>query len=748
MTDDELATALAHLVKVSEGYRDQMSVQRQMAMDYYNGVMTDLVPRPNWSKAVSKDVHTAISKALPSVMRTFFSSEVLAEYLPAGQDDEEKSQQVTDYINVVVIPEAGVEVAVQDVCEDAMLLRNGVLKAWFDKRRKVAVSEHTGLDEMALAALVESDDIEVLEQTQVPSDLGPTWSVKIKRTTDDGRIRAAAVPLEEFLIHPDATCIEDSLLTGQWRKVPRSDLIAMGYDRDAVEALPVGGNSRVVDGEALSRRRDEAPINDDRGETKSNELLDYYELFARLDYDDDGIAEMRRVCMAGGLGVENILENEYADEDDVPYYDIVSKRRPHQWEGHSLADEVIEIQRIKTALLRSVLDNIYWQNALQPVVNAEEILNPDAVMQPEFGRPIMMKGARPVSEVLQWRQVPFVGEKAMEMLAYWDTQVKDRTGITDASAGLAPDALQNVTAKATAMIEQSGVNHVEMMTRTLARSLKRFFKGLLKLVIKHQDKVRTVRLRNDWVDIDPRQWNAGMDVVINTGLGAGTRERDMMMMQVVLAVHEKIIAGMGPDNPLVSLDNIYHAVEKLIMAAGLKGVNSFITKPAPEEAQAYMEKIRNRPDPEMVKAQAAMALEKQKTEAQIMREKAQMEADQVIKKQETDDTFAIENLKAQNTLMIEREKIAMEREKMQTEHGLRKEEMGVKGEHEMFRAKLQGERVEGKGVTASKEHTDKIDKLADMLATFLKAQTARKRLIKNPETGDIEGVEPVYDEAA
>ncbi|WP_422653421.1 portal protein [Ensifer sp.] len=117
----------------------------------------------------------------------------------------------------------------------------------------------------------------------------------------------------------------------------------------------------------------------------------------------------------------------------------------------------------------------------------------------------------------------------------------DRTGISDASSGMAPDALQNMTAKATALVEQAGIGQTELMVRTFAQGLRRVFKGLLGLTIKHQDRPRAVRLRGKWVTFDPRNWNAGMDATVNTGLGAGTRERDMLMIQMIQQLQEKLL---------------------------------------------------------------------------------------------------------------------------------------------------------------------------------------------------------------
>ena len=159
--------------------------------------------------------------------------------------------------------------------------------------------------------------------------------------------------------------------------------------------------------------------------------------------------------------------------------------------------------------------------------------------------------------------VPMIADKSFAMMEYMDQEAPERTGVTDASSGLAPDALQNMTAKASAMIEQAGIGQTELMVRTVAEGLRRFFRGLLRLSIRHQDVAKTLRLRGEWVQMDPRVWNAEMDCRVNTGLGAGTRERDMMMMQQVLMMQEKILAAFGPDNPFVKPENLHNSLEKL-----------------------------------------------------------------------------------------------------------------------------------------------------------------------------------------
>src|SRR5690606_8495200 len=208
------------------------------------------------------------------------------------------------------------------------------------------------------------------------------------------------------------------------------------------------------------------------------------------------------------------------------------------------------------------MDNLYWQNNQQPIQQEGAIVNPEAVMNPQFGKPIRVNQGVDVRTALGFNQVPMVADKSFAMIEFWKNELTDRTGISDASSGMAPDALQNMTAKASAMVEQAGIGQTEMMVRCIATSLKPAFKGLLKLIIQHQDKPRTVRLRDKWVTFDPRSWTADMDATVNTGLGAGTRERDMMAMMQVIGLQKDILSSMGPvvGMQYVTPENLYNAI--------------------------------------------------------------------------------------------------------------------------------------------------------------------------------------------
>lgn len=671
MTDEDLTSLVKNLVKDCEAYRDVRSVDRVRATEYYDGVMKDVPADEGRSRVVSRDVRSAVKKVKPSIVRTILGNDEVVEYLPMGQGDEEAADQASDYINYVVLPESDGRQAIEDAVDDALRLRNGILKWHWDKKTTTSVSMHTGLGEAEFQQLVQGDDVEVLEHSpgeeQIETPEGPqtvpTHDVKIKRREERGCIKLSAVQPENFLIHPDAVDMDESPIVGENTRIRRSDLVAMGYERKLVDSMPMVGTDLDQDNEEDARRPD--VTNRDETEARAMQEVEYYDLLVRVDYDNDGIAELRRIVYAGNLDQKYLLENE--QWDDVYYGDLACERRPHQWEGTSIFDDVAEIQKIKTVLLRQTLDNLYWQNNPQPVVQEGAIVNPEALLNPQFGLPIRVKNGTDTRTAVTYSPVPFVASESFAMLSYLDEEATGRTGISDASSGMAPDALQNMTAKASAMIEQSGIGQTEMMVRTIAHGLKRVFKGLLRLVKQHQDKPRTVRLRDEWVTFDPKSWNSDMDATVNTGLGAGTRERDMMMMTLVIGLQEKLLAALGPDNDFVTPDNLHNALSKQVEAAGLKTPALYFTKPDPEVVKKKLQDAKNAPTPEQQKAQAQMEIEKAKGEIQVAladkkmqadasKEQAQLEADLITK----DKELAVQMQLKQMEIEWEREKFAME----------------------------------------------------------------------------------------
>lgn len=810
--DDKFAHDVDDLVSAARLYRDQLSSDRIRAMRYENGDMEkDMPSKQGWSAVVSRDVSATVKKVFPSLVRTILGNEIVAEYTAQNEDDQEGSEQVTDFINLVVYPESNGRKGISDAMHDACLLRNGILYAGVEDKIVVTGSTHRGLDEFALAELLKDDDTEVIEgrayeappeeidaaqpspggetaspgpvegplspdQAPTPEIMAPQpgmpapgmpeqmapeepamlYDVKIKRTVKKAKPVLLGVPPEEFLIHPDATDAQvDSPITGREMRMSRSDLIAMGYDKELVMALPAESYDPNINGEKLTRRK--TPWLQSSPDQKEIEMVLYYDLYVRLDYDDDGIAELRHVCAAGDLTAQHILVNDYADFGR--YFDVVIERRPHQWEGVSIADDVIEIQKVKTALLRYAMDNTYNVVSPQKAVNIKALANPnnlDAIMNPEPGRPIFMSNTDPrfkASDAISYDVQPYVADKAMIAVQYWDKQIVDRTGIDDSSAGLPPDALQNVTAKASAMIEQKGIAQTELMVSNIAACLEPVFAALLKLTIQCNDKARTVRLRDKFIQIDPRSWDADMDVNINTGLGAGTRERDMMVMQMITGMQDRLFTAMGGLSPILKADNIYNAVESAVHATGIRSVSKYFTKPDPTEVAAAEKAAAEKPSPEMEKVKAQILLLGEQSKANAAKEQAQAQADLIVTQAKAQSDIMIKEAEKTKNDALEFRNQMLERYKIDQANKLGRQQ--IASNERIARHKIRSE-VEkahagelSKSVLGIKEAKEKPAKdagpqFAEIIAALtdgIKKLNMPKKFRRHAETGEIEGFE-------
>ncbi|MGO4839520.1 phage portal protein, partial [Rhizobiaceae sp. 2RAB30] len=140
-------------------------------------------------------------------------------------------------------------------------------------------------------------------------------------------------------------------------------------------------------------------------------------------------------------------------------------------------------------------------------------------------------------------QTPFVAGESYQMLEYQDMVAEKRTGVSRQSMALDPEALSNQTATGQMLAQSASYSKIELYARNIAEiGLKRLFRCVLKLLVRYQDRPKMIRLRNTWVQMDPRAWNANMDATVSVGLGSGSRERDMMLLQQIAGKQEQIIA--------------------------------------------------------------------------------------------------------------------------------------------------------------------------------------------------------------
>jgi hypothetical protein len=662
MGDDELQGIVGKEIEDAIDYSDNwVSPYRATATEYYRGdPFGD--EEEGRSQVVSMDVRDTVQAIMPSLMRIFHSTDRTVEYAPQGPEDVAAAKQATEYANYIINRDNNGFLHMHAAFKDALIRKVGVLKCYWDDQTKFETHDLTGLDDNALAALMSDPaaeiDIVASEPFGEPSmdpmtgEMLPApmiHAVRVTYTHPDGRVKLEAVPPEEFLISREAKSLEDADYVAHRRILTVSELVAMGYDYDEVVQMSSAHEDMATNIERTTRNRALNNEMNERHDPAMKKVL-YVENYIKVDYDQDGIAELRKICTAGDGN--KILMNEPCAI--VPFATFCPDPEAHDFYGMSTADAVMDIQRIKSSIMRNTLDSLAM--SIHPrVAIVEGMVNIEDVMNNEVGAIIRQRAAGQVQPM----SMPFVGQQAFPVLQYMDEIKEARTGISKASAGLDAGALQSSTASAVQATVSAAQQHIELIARIFAETgMKQLYKIVLHLITTHQDRPRMVRLSNEFVPIDPRVWNADMDVSINVALGRGTDTERMMMLRQIAEMQKEAMSTMGPINPLTDMAKLSNTLKAMTELAGFKDVSQFWSDPAQFQPPQQEEKPDINEQLIAVQIQQIQAdIQKKAAELRLEREKMIMEDDR--KRDELDAELFVkaEEMKAKYGTQLNVEKI-------------------------------------------------------------------------------------------
>ena len=612
----------------AEDYINQIGKDRAESTDYYLGNEPENVSDLQ-SNFVSTDVRDSVLFMLPSIMRTFFGTKKVVEFVPNGPEDIAVAEQQTDYINYIVQQKNSGFKVFYDAFKDALVRKSGFVKAFWDETMTATTHEYTDLDPASYQALILDPDVEIVKESikmeamtmmnpetgaEIVQESPASYDLTIRRVKRKDQVCIEAVPPEEVLISRNARSFAESPYVAHRMVKTVSDLVAMGYDRDEIEEYAGSGSS--FDADTYTEREAREPIGSNMypggaDSEHSKEVL-YVEHYCFYDLDDDGIDERVRVCTVGNGA--NIVNCEAWD--DLPIAMFCPDPEPHTAIGSCPADYVKPIQAAKSQIMRDTLDSLGHSifprmGVVEGQVNIDDVLNTD------IGQPIRMRAPG----MVQPFSVPFVGKEAFPVLGYLDESKENRTGVSKASAGLNADALQSSTKSAVAATMSGAQGRIELICRHFAEGgMQQLFKLVNGLVIKHQDAQAMYRLNNQFVTVDPRYWDADKDMVVNVAISKSSDEEKSALLAQMAGKQEQILQIMGVNNPLVSLQQYSNTLTKIIEMAGFKDAQAFINTQVPPMP----------PQPEQQQPDAAEML------AQAEMQKAQVQAQKAMIDAETD----------------------------------------------------------------------------------------------------------------
>ena len=678
LSDTELRAILAaeKADALASVQSSKLSKERSDAMDYYNGdVSADIPNQVGRSSAVSTDVSDTIEGMMPSLMEIFAGGDEVVKFSPIGAEDEDAAEQETDYVNHVFMQQNPGFVVLYSFIKDALLSKVGIVKVWSEEDEREEKQTYYDQPEDALGIIAQNPSLEVIEHTE-HDGLHDITVVSRKKYKCH---KVMPVPPEEFGIARRAKNIQDSGYCFHETVTTVGDLIEDGYDADQIKALPTeAGNTNT---EQTARDTvDEASSSE--GDSSLNETMrpvDVTEHYIRIDLKRNGKAGLYRIKTGGSQGDVLLRDGkpDITEVDYVPFAAMTPIIVTHRFFGKSIADLIMDIQRIKTALMRGMLDNLYLHNNPRVEVAQSHITDQtlDDLLVSRPGGIVRTKMPGGVA----WQVVPDITASIYPALEYFDATREWRTGVTRQGQGIDAQALQNQSATAVNQAFTAAQARIKLIARIFAETgIKDLFTLLHGEIRRHGDKDQTVRLRNTWVTVDPTQWKDRKDLTIDVGLGTGGKQQQLGNIMALIGLQKEAVAA-GKTN-IVTDQNLYNAAKEITKIIGKKDVETFFSNPSevdPKTGQLKHPPAPPQPDPAMMKVQADMQM--QQAEMQMKGQEIQAKAQ--IDQQSDQRKAEIERIQAEADIATQDRK--MQAEMAMAERKAQLEERLAMMEHEM-----------------------------------------------------------------
>jgi len=593
-----------------------------------------------WSSIVTSEVQDTVEWILPDLIDMFLSSDDAVIFEPTQAADSKGAEQATDAANYVFYKQNNGFLTLYTAFKDALMFKNCAVhwrKETLRTNRKERVNSATAemiafLQKERGAKIVAAE--EMAPQPLIDPLTGQPALDEFGQPIMQTLINAlVSVPTERRVIKIDAFEPDNLLIQRDWTspmladcpyvarnlEVTLSDLKQMGFE---VEAEELAASTQPGVGESIEQRRSRRgltneindPINeasvDDESLTRGYLRIEW----VLVDFDDDGIAERREIYRLN----DKILSNEECDE--VP----VSTGSPllvqHRWDGMSVAEIMSDLQMLKTELTRGVVNNAYASNNPRKMVLTDKNGAPQADVDDLLdGRPgghIRIKSLNAVT----MEPTSFTGNQMFPLLEYVDQMGEKRIGVSKQQQGLDPNALRpDRTAAEVMMTANAAKARIKLIARILAETVvKPIFKGVLRLLTEGDMQPLAFKLRGDFVELDPNEWNDGYDMTVNVGLGTGDKDKQLAVLGKVFET-QMGLAQSPLGEMMVTPHQIYTTQAKMIALGGFKNVGDFLGDPGPEAKLPG--RPQQPPDPALQIAQM-----KAQTEQQIQGMKMQFDA--------------------------------------------------------------------------------------------------------------------------
>jgi len=639
MTDEELLSRLQEEADAATGAHDGILAERiEKLNDYYHGDKygNEVEGR---SQFVTREVYETVESIMPYLVKIFFSSDKAVIFDPEDEDDIQAAQQETEYVNWVFYrANPGFKIGYSWI-KDGLMNKVGYVKATRESASPESKEyEHQTEEQVAMMLAGLGDDFEgSVELFQEDEQLS---TLKITEVKGEDRTVITNVPPEEMRISEGDTCIESARYVAQVSMRTISEIRAMGFDVD--DDVEDAGSD--VDYSSIRQDRNDDVVIESYGagfELGSSRKVQFREEYLRIDRNDDGIDELWQVFRIG----DTVIHEEEVPESG--FYSWSPIIVPHRHVGSTPVDPIMDIQLLKSKVIRNLLDNQErTNNGRYAVVDGQ--VNLDDLMSSSPAGIVRMNFQGAVESLA----TPQLDRSAFEVLGYADSLAERRSGVSERGQGLDPKMFNSNTAASTAeLVMSSAEQKLELIARVFAETgLKDLMLGIHRLGLAHEKPEKKIRNNNgEFIAINPEEWRSRNDMNVTVGIGNGSKNQQLMQMQQIEQTMQTIVSA-GGLGTIVKPSNVWNLAMEKTRVAGRKDGNLFFTQPESEDTDEG-------PSVEEQALQAQMQTEQKKAEQadmelQLKAQRLELDAQELeFKKQQhlDENEFKIAELQLEAT---------------------------------------------------------------------------------------------------
>lgn len=579
MSEEELITILDSMETDAVVNQDAFIEDNEELLRRYKGEPygTEV---PGRSKVVSQDVQDTVESDMPSLARVFLGSSEIFTFQPnTGSDRElEEAENKTKYVDWLIRKQPTSFRVLHGFLKDISLQKMGVLKYFFEETEATEEHEFKNLtieevNDVAEDLEARDGDVEIDVIERGKPDENGEFDIKFKTTVKRQEIKIIGIPTELFLLSQESSDLEDANLVGDKVRNTRGGLVAEGHDKGLVAQLPQVGSQTLTGSTSGNMQQirfdDEGGFTDDEFRVWANQEVEISDLYVRIDFDGDGIAERRHIQKSGNV----ILVNEAFDH--IPYAMASGILMPHKAIGRSRAEVVTPVAEVKTALTRQMLDNGYMVG--NPKMGVNKNVNLDDYLSDAIGGVVRTKGETNPAQNMLPITVPFIGDKTLLLLQHMDQNKAQSVGNQLSSQGLNADQLNKETATRFEGVQDASQAKIELVTRVVAEvGFRKLYEGVAWMATRFQTTEREFMVLGKPLVSDPQNWKFDHHVNSEIGLGSGDSEQIVENMTGIWNI-QQVLKQQG--SVLVDSEKEFNALSRMTKGLEIKDVSEFFNDP-------------------------------------------------------------------------------------------------------------------------------------------------------------------------